>query len=50
MTTALRKDTITALIVEDAERLATESRAFEAASTRFDVPLYGPDGTTEPAR
>ncbi|MEU6284263.1 SDR family NAD(P)-dependent oxidoreductase [Streptomyces sp. NPDC047028] len=33
-----------------AERLAAESRAFEAASTRFDVPLYGPDGTTEPAR
>ncbi|MFJ2886879.1 SDR family NAD(P)-dependent oxidoreductase [Streptomyces sp. NPDC087305] len=29
------------------ERLAAENRAFEAASTRFSVPLYRPDGSVE---
>ncbi|MER7924214.1 MULTISPECIES: SDR family NAD(P)-dependent oxidoreductase [unclassified Streptomyces] len=32
------------------ERLATEHRAFERASTRFDVPLYGGDGTVAATR
>jgi uncharacterized oxidoreductase len=34
---------------EFTDRIAAEQRAFQAAATRFDVPLYRPDGTTEPA-
>ncbi|MFG2375318.1 SDR family NAD(P)-dependent oxidoreductase [Streptomyces sp. NPDC048504] len=30
------------------DRLAAEHRTFDAASTRFAVPLYRPDGTVEP--